>query len=113
MRHILVLLMYLGLVAGCGTQVGSTGASAEGQSDQSFPANDSIVGGDVSLDGDGDGVSDLADDCPGTVTGEEVDAFGCGLSQIDSDGDGFSDADEVLSLPGTDPDQTKMAQQLR
>lgn len=103
MRHILVSLMYLGLVAGCGTQAGSTGAPAEGQSDQGLPANDATVGGDVQHDGDGDGVSDVADDCPGTSPDEEVDASGCGLSQIDSDGDGFSDADEVLSLPGTDP----------
>ena len=51
-------------------------------------------------DADGDGVVDASDLCPGTPTGEQVDADGCSASQLlDSDGDGVSDALDVC--PGT------------
>lgn len=47
-----------------------------------------IFVGDM-LDGDGDGVADAMDQCPGTPAGVKVDANGCSL---DSDGDGVPDA---------------------
>jgi outer membrane protein OmpA-like peptidoglycan-associated protein len=43
-------------------------------------------------DKDKDGVKDKADRCPGTPTGETVDASGCAASQRDSDGDKVNDA---------------------
>ena len=43
------------------------------------------------IDSDGDGVSDHADLCPDTPSGESVDGKGCSDSQKDSDGDGVSD----------------------
>jgi len=42
-------------------------------------------------DGDGDGVWDQNDLCPNTPTGSSVDTTGCALSQIDTDGDGYTD----------------------
>ncbi|MEZ4756749.1 MAG: SPOR domain-containing protein [Flavobacteriales bacterium] len=50
-------------------------------------------------DEDGDGVKDMADECPGTPTGVQVDAKGCPL---DSDGDGVPDHedDEAGTMPG-------------
>lgn len=50
-------------------------------------------------DEDGDGVKDMADECPGTPTGAQVDAKGC---PIDSDGDGVPDHldDEAGTAPG-------------
>jgi len=57
-----------------------------------------------SPDGDGDGVSDNSDSCPGTASGAEVDVNGCSAEQRDSDGDGVSDADDQCpdSLKGED-----------
>ena len=49
------------------------------------------------VDGDGDGVPDASDQCPGTLTGIPVDAAGC--STLDSDGDGVSDG--LDQCPGT------------
>ncbi len=46
---------------------------------------------DQEPDADGDGVSDVLDQCPGTPAGETVDANGCSTSQLDSDADGVSD----------------------
>ena len=42
-------------------------------------------------DTDGDGVGDLTDLCPGTASGATVDASGCSVGQVDSDGDGACD----------------------
>ena len=58
------------------------------------------------LDGDGDGVSDALDLCPGTPAGAAVDANGCSASQLDADADGVSDAlDQCPATPaGEAPD---------
>ena len=48
------------------------------------------------LDGDGDGVEDAKDKCPGTPKGAPVDEFGC---EFDSDGDGVVDSQD--QCPGT------------
>ena len=45
-------------------------------------------------DSDGDGISNVDDECPDTPEGENVDPHGCSDSQKDSDGDGVSDADD-------------------
>jgi OmpA-OmpF porin, OOP family len=52
----------------------------------------------VFLDGDGDGVEDAKDKCPGTPKGAPVDEFGC---EFDSDGDGVVDSQD--QCPGTPP----------
>jgi hypothetical protein len=44
----------------------------------------------ASLDTDGDGVPDSGDLCPGTPTGQSVDANGCAESQKDDDSDGVT-----------------------
>lgn len=46
---------------------------------------------DPNLDTDQDGVSDILDRCPNTQTSDEVDNYGCALSQLDSDEDGITD----------------------
>ena len=46
-------------------------------------------------DADGDGVSDGADICPNTPTGQSVDASGCADSQKDTDGDSVSDDADI------------------
>jgi OOP family OmpA-OmpF porin len=52
-----------------------------------------------SIDTDGDGVLDDADNCPGTPAGTPVDASGCPLPQ-DDDGDGVTnDADKCPGTP--------------
>jgi len=48
------------------------------------------------LDGDGDGVEDAKDKCPGTPKGAPVDAVGC---EFDTDGDGVVDSQD--QCPGT------------
>jgi OOP family OmpA-OmpF porin len=53
-----------------------------------------------SVDTDGDGVLDDADNCPGTPAGTPVDASGCPLPQ-DDDGDGVTN--EADKCPGTAP----------
>jgi len=83
-----VTLLFL---TGCGTVPG----------DVDQPGED--AGAAVPVDTDSDGVTDLNDDCPGTPSGAAVDDNGCALSQVDSDGDGFSDDMEINSTPGTDP----------
>ncbi len=51
-------------------------------------------------DEDGDGVNDLHDLCPGTPSGETVDANGCAESQKDDDGDGvMNDSDQCANSP--------------
>lgn len=50
------------------------------------------------LDTDGDGVTDDADNCPGTPAGTAVDANGCPLPQ-DDDGDGVTN--DIDKCPGT------------
>ncbi len=54
------------------------------------------------MDKDLDGVTDTADKCADTPSGQEVDANGCSASQRDVDGDGvMDDADKCLdSAPG-------------
>ncbi len=52
-------------------------------------------------DSDGDGVPDNCDQCPGTIADDTiVDGLGCPihLSQIDTDGDGDVDADDVATF---------------
>jgi OOP family OmpA-OmpF porin len=53
-----------------------------------------------SVDTDGDGVLDDADNCPGTPAGTPVDASGCPLPQ-DDDGDGVTN--DIDKCPGTPP----------
>ena len=48
---------------------------------------------------DGDGVSDVADLCPGTAAGAAVDADGCAASQLDDDNDGVTN--DLDNRPGT------------
>ena len=43
------------------------------------------------FDTDEDGVNDKEDQCPGTTEGTNVDDSGCGMNQLDNDGDGISD----------------------
>jgi OOP family OmpA-OmpF porin len=50
------------------------------------------------VDSDGDGVTDDADQCPGTPAGTAVDANGCPLPQ-DDDGDGVTN--DIDKCPGT------------
>jgi len=51
-------------------------------------------------DTDGDGVPNDIDKCPGTSTGETVNADGCSESQEDSDGDSvFDDVDQCADTP--------------
>ena len=50
-----------------------------------------ILEDDQVPDADGDGVSDVLDQCPGTPAGESIDGNGCSASQLDSDNDGVSD----------------------
>ena len=70
----------LGLQAGLSFFLGSTG------------------GIDPSGDGDGDGVLNRADACPGTPPNSEVDATGC-PRRSDSDADGVIDINDIC--PGT------------
>jgi hypothetical protein len=58
------------------------------------PWQTSPGGACVGPDGDGDGVTDSDDDCPGTPTGTQVNADGC----PDADGDGIADAND--NCPG-------------
>ncbi|WP_419213602.1 gliding motility-associated C-terminal domain-containing protein [Maribacter sp. X9] len=54
----------------------------------------------ISIDTDGDGVTDALDECPNTPTGEPVDSSGCNDSQKDTDGDGVTDdLDECPNTP--------------
>ena len=50
-------------------------------------------------DGDGDGVNDDDDLCPGTASGDPVDANGCSDAQVDGDGDGVCDPGAVSGGP--------------
>lgn len=45
---------------------------------------------DPDIDSDSDGVNDIFDDCPETITNEEVDDNGCSESQKDTDNDGVT-----------------------
>ncbi len=64
-------------------------------------------------DGDGDGVPDADDDCPGTTAGTTVDAQGCPIVPVDDDADddGVVDAsDDCPNTPvGTDVDDNGCA----
>ncbi|MGD8176109.1 PQQ-binding-like beta-propeller repeat protein [Marinimicrobium sp. ARAG 43.8] len=55
----------------------------------------------LALDSDSDSVPDYADACPDTPADEFADENGCGPSQRDSDGNGFTDAEELEA--GSDP----------
>jgi hypothetical protein len=57
----------------------------------------------ASLDADGDHVPDSGDLCPGTPSGQPVDANGCADSQKDDDGDGVTN--DLDLCPGTTPGQ--------
>lgn len=56
---------------------------------------------DCVTDSDGDGVHDVADECPATAEGTAVDPRGCASARVvtDSDQDGVPDADD--DCPGT------------
>lgn len=47
------------------------------------------------VDTDGDGVSDVSDNCQNTPSGEAVDALGCSTSQTDTDNDGVVDSLDI------------------
>lgn len=56
-------------------------------------------------DTDGDGVDDDVDLCPSSTpidASDTIDASGCALSQLDTDGDRLTDYDELITY-GTDP----------
>ena len=55
-------------------------------------------------DSDGDGISDINDQCPDTPSGETVDSNGCSTSQVDSDGDGVMD--NIDTCPDTPSGET-------
>ena len=63
---------------------------------------------DPNLDSDGDGISDLSDNCPNTPISDTADSTGCGQSQIDSDGDGVMNS--MDNCPNTMPQQSVNAQ---
>ena len=50
-------------------------------------------------DGDGDGVTDVVDKCPGTASGAPVDTNGCSDSRVDEDGDGVCNPDAPSGGP--------------
>lgn len=57
---------------------------------------------DCAADGDGDGVGDARDECPGTAAGTAVDRKGCPTAaSSDNDGDGVANASD--KCPGTQP----------
>ncbi|MCK7598029.1 PQQ-binding-like beta-propeller repeat protein [Microbulbifer sp. CAU 1566] len=55
----------------------------------------------TAIDTDFDAVADYLDQCPETPTTESADVNGCALTQLDSDQDGISDAEEIAA--GSDP----------
>lgn len=86
-------------------------------SDNAGNSADAQVSFEISIDEDGDGVSDALDQCPNTPSGEAVDASGCSPSQLDADGDGVTDAldrcpntpiDEIADATGCSPSQTSV-----
>jgi len=58
----------------------------------------------VDIDADGDTVSDSDDRCPGTASGEIIDASGCSDIQRDSDGDGYLDTQDLCDNTPKDSD---------
>nr|WP_320050555.1 OmpA family protein [uncultured Desulfuromonas sp.] len=63
------------------------------------PAGVAVDAKGCPLDTDGDGVYDYLDQCPGTAKGVAVDAVGCHLP-VDSDGDGvYDDVDRCPNTP--------------
>ncbi|WP_418297020.1 PQQ-binding-like beta-propeller repeat protein [Microbulbifer sp. SA54] len=65
----------------------------------------------TAIDSDFDKVADYLDQCPETSATESVNEKGCSLTQLDSDADGISDADELAA--GSDPkDATSFPQLL-
>lgn len=95
-QSIQVSMLVMLLIAGCGTETivvddGTSGNSSTGASTPTVRDNDN------------DGIVDQFDLCPGTFIDELADDDGCALSQLDSDNDGFSDEEEIVSTPGTDP----------
>ena len=64
------------------------------------------------LDSDSDGIPDFDDSCPNTPIGEplvdDLNSWGCSLTQIDTDGDGVNDSIDIcpnsIGLAGVDSD---------
>ena len=50
------------------------------------------------LDGDGDGINNGLDACPGTAPGQLTNAEGCSVSQLDANGNGIEDRVEAALL---------------
>ena len=64
----------------------------------------SITDGGYECDTDGDGVTDVLDQCPNTPTGQTVDTNGCSEMQKDTDGDGVTD--DLDQCPNTSSGET-------
>ena len=85
-------------------------SDGDGYGDNPAGMNPDLYPTDASqwADSDGDGFGDNAsgtngDQCPNTPVGESVDQFGCSESQVDTDGDGVVDEEDLC--PGTMPGQ--------
>jgi hypothetical protein len=77
----------------------------EGFDDSIDVDGDSIPDGcDSLVDTDGDAVSNSDDQCPDTVSGAEIDGYGCSDIQRDSDGDGYPDVTDLCDNTPKDSD---------
>jgi hypothetical protein len=66
-----------------------------------YPQNNAGQNGPLSsTDGDGDGVLDGSDLCPGTAPAAPVDSSGCSQAQVDKDGDTICDPGAPSGGPG-------------
>ncbi|BFM10180.1 hypothetical protein R50072_03330 [Simiduia litorea] len=66
-----------------------------------FAGHQTDVALSISVDADLDMVADYADECADSALGESVNEQGCDAYQRDTDGDGYTDAEEQAA--GTDP----------